>query len=85
MGIALDKAPEGARASLTGTVRGRPTYGQWLRAQGAEIQNEALGPARAKLFRKGGLKIEQFTDRKGRAFTLDELRRREADAFSRAA
>lgn len=59
-------------------VRG---YGEWLKAQPVGVQNEILGPARAKLFREGGLKIDRFTDSKGRVLTLDQLRRRDAGAF----
>lgn len=61
----------------------RITYGKWLKDQPVEVQNEVLGPTRAKLYRDGGLKIDRFAD-DNRAYTLDELRKREAAAFEKA-
>lgn len=63
---------------------GNTTYGGWLRKQPASFQDEALGKTRAKLFREGGLKIDQFTDPTGRTYTLDELRGLNPLAFERA-
>lgn len=60
------------------------TYGAWLRRQSAAVQNEVLGESRARLFRRGELPIDRFTDRTGREYTLEELRRREADAWEDA-
>ena len=71
--------PDGAK-----TVSGQSTYGGWLRKQPASFQNEALGPARAKLFRQGGLNIEKFVNFDGRTYTLDELRGLNPLAFERA-
>lgn len=56
-------------------------YGDWLRAQPESVQNDILGPARARLFREGGLSVDRFTDSKGRVLTLEQLRRRDAGAF----
>jgi SPP1 gp7 family putative phage head morphogenesis protein len=61
-----------------------PSYDAWLRRQSPETQADILGVAKAKLFRDGGLTVDRFTDNKGRVLTLDELRRRDADAFRRA-
>jgi len=66
---------------MNGQVPATLTYPQWLKRQPDDIQNEALGVTRAKLFRKGEVTVAAFTNRNGRLFTLDELRRREADAF----
>ena len=84
LGIRLAEAPAGTRASMNGQVAARLTYGDWLRRQSRQVQEEALGPSRARVFRNGRMSIKQFTDRRGRAFTLDELRRREADVFAGA-
>lgn len=62
----------------------RMRYGEWLRGQSVAIQNEALGPTRAKLFRDGGLDIDAFTDSRGNTLTIDDLRAREAEAFRQA-
>lgn len=51
-----------------------PSYSDWLKRQPDEVQNDILGPARAKLFRSGKLTVDRFTDDKGRLLTLDELR-----------
>ena len=68
---------EGAtRASMAGPVSAKTTYNSWLKTQSKEMQDEALGPERAKLFR-GGMSVDKFTDDNGRTLTLDELRARE--------
>ena len=41
-------------------VGSKVTYGPWLKSQPLGFQNEVLGPARAALFRKGGLPIDSF-------------------------
>jgi len=62
----------------------RPTYPEWLAKQSAAAQDDILGPARGRLFRSGGLKVESFVDRKGSLLTLQQLRERDAEAFQRA-
>lgn len=81
LGIDLNEAPEGTRASMDGQVPQSMTYNDWLRTQDREIVEEALGKTRAKLYMDGDLSVTSFTDRKGRQFTLDELRSREKDVF----
>lgn len=87
MGIDLDEAPAGTRASMDGQVPAKLNYPQWLRQQvqagRMDVVNEALGPSRAKLFAAGGIEVRQFTDRAGRRLTLAELRRREQEVFDR--
>lgn len=56
-------------------------YGEWLKAQPAGVQNDVLGPARAKLFREGRLSVDRFTDSKGKVLTLEQLRRRDTGVF----
>lgn len=85
LGLNLNEAPAGTRASMNGQVPEKTTYGEWLRSQPTSVQDEALGTTRAQLFRKGGLKIDQFTNSRGDIYTLDELKQREAGAFARAA
>lgn len=67
-----------------GRVPAETTYGEWLGKQPTGFQNEVLGVKKAQLFRKGGLKMEQFTDRAGNELTLDQLRSRYPDAFEEA-
>jgi SPP1 gp7 family putative phage head morphogenesis protein len=77
IGISLKEAPKGTRASLDGQVAEKQTYGSWLKKQPRDIQDDALGPRRAALFRSGDVKIDRFVDARGRKLTLDELRAKE--------
>lgn len=73
------------RASMDGQVPSKVTYAEWLKRQPAGFQDDVLGRTRGRLFREGGLKVDRFVDaRSGRSFTLDQLRRKETAAFSRA-
>jgi predicted Fe-S protein YdhL (DUF1289 family) len=63
-------------AEAIGQVPARTTYGEWLRTQPAEFQNDVLGPARADLFR-GGMPLTKFVDRAGGGLTLRQIRERE--------
>jgi SPP1 gp7 family putative phage head morphogenesis protein len=65
-------------------VNAQSTYGGWLRKQPAIFQNEVLGPARAKLFRQGGLSVSKFVNFDGKTYTLDELRALNPLAFEKA-
>lgn len=85
LGISLPEAPPGTRASLNGQVSADLTYDGWLRRQPVAVQEDVLGVQKARLFRRGELPIERFVDRRGREYTLAELRLREAEAFERAA
>lgn len=84
LGIDLKEAPAGTRASMNGQVAGDLTYGEWLRRQSAEFQDEVLGKTKGALFRRGGLDVKAFVNNRGDEYTLDELRRREAEAFEKA-
>lgn len=65
-------------------VSAQSTYGGWLRKQPASFQNEVLGPARAKLFRQGGMNVDKFVNFDGKTYTLDELRALNPLAFEKA-
>jgi len=56
-----------------GFVAPKVNYETWLRRQPASFQNEVLGVAKGKAFRKG-LRINQFLDRYGNELTLEQLR-----------
>jgi SPP1 gp7 family putative phage head morphogenesis protein len=60
------------------------TYGDWLGTQSAAFQDDALGPTRGALFRRGDLTIDKFTNRAGDQLTLDQLREKQPAAFARA-
>lgn len=84
--IGLDKrdTPKSTRASMNGQVPEDMTYGDWLKKQPIEVQNEVLGQKKAQLFRKGDLPMDRFVDRKGDELSLDELKRREKSAWQKA-
>jgi len=84
LGLDIDEAPAGTRASMNGQVPAKMRYDEWLRKQSAEAQDEALGKTRGRLFREGGLSVDRFVDTRGNHLTLDELREREGRAFKRA-
>jgi len=65
------------RASMTGPVDAKETYGGFLKRQSKEFQNEVLGPKRAALFRSGKVSISNFTDDNGRVLTLKQLAEKE--------
>ena len=69
---------------MNGQVPASTTFQQWLKGKPAEFQDEVLGSTKGRLFRNGGLTLDRFVDSKGRAYNLDELRKRDAAAFDRA-
>lgn len=76
LGIPLNEAPDGTRASMNGQVPEKMTYSKWLKKQPTDIQNQVLGPTRAKMFR-AGTPIDKFVNNKYNVLTLDELRQLE--------
>lgn len=84
LGIDLKEAPEGTRASLNGQVPADQTYNTWLRGQRAKVQDDVLGPTKGKLFRNGDLDIDRFQNNAGIEYTLEELQRRDAEAWDKA-
>ncbi len=84
LGIDVDEIPDSTRASMNGQVPSDITYNEWLKKQPADIQEIALGKTRAKLFRAGGLDVQNFVNQNRVQFTLADLRKREAGAFSKA-
>lgn len=84
LGLSKSDIDPGTQASMDGQVAADISYGQWLKGKPAAFQDEVLGAERGKLFRSGGLTVDRFTDSKGKVYTLDELRKRDAAAFERA-
>lgn len=71
--LGLDKK----RVSKDGLVPESLTYQQWLKSQSAEVQNEILGKSRAEMFRQNKLTLDKFVDKKGKAYTLTELKQKD--------
>ena len=69
---------------MTGTLPAKTTYNEWLRTQSVEFQNDTLGVTKARLYRRGELKLDRFTNRAGDELTLAQLADREAAAFTAA-
>lgn len=84
LGIESDQLSATTRASMDGQVPAQTTYAEWLKRQSAARQDDILGATRGKLMREGGLTMDRFYNDKGRWLTLDELRKRDAEAFRRA-
>jgi len=79
----------GCRCTMTPVLSGvKPSskmrFNSWLKTQDAETQDEALGPSRGLLFRKGKVSVDRFTNRKGMTLTLDQLKKKERSAFAKA-
>lgn len=82
LGIDIDEAPAGTRASMNGQIPDKETYQTWLKKQPAGFQDEVLGKTKGQLFRNGGLTLDKFVDKSGHEYNLDELKKREAEAFA---
>lgn len=67
-----------------GTVPGSVNYGEWLRRQPIEFQNEVLGKTKGELFRKGGITLDEFVTTRGKAVTLSQLAQSDPAAFMKA-
>jgi len=67
-----------------GRVPSSTTYQEFLSRQPAAFQDEVLGKTKGKLFREGGLTVDQFVDRAGNELTLAQLAASKPEAFVRA-
>jgi SPP1 gp7 family putative phage head morphogenesis protein len=72
--MGLEGVSPATRASMDGQVPETTTYGDWLKGQSEEVQNDALGVGKADLFREGRItSMRDLLDASGRPLTLDEL------------
>lgn len=70
------------RAGLkVGQVNASTNYSKWFANQDAAYQREWLGPKRYQLYKQGGYDLSRFVDPRGREYTLNELRQRDAETF----
>jgi SPP1 gp7 family putative phage head morphogenesis protein len=69
---------------LTQIVDARVTYEEFFSKQSSDFQDSVLGPNRGKLYRKGGLKLDQMVRSTGRQITLAELADMHRSAFTAA-
>ena len=84
LGIDLPEVDPGTRSSMDGQVAADLSFSDWLRSKPASVQDEILGRTRGRLFRSNEIDVDRFTTNKGRVYTIEELRRRDAAAFERA-
>lgn len=70
--------------SHVGRLPARTTFSEFLRSRGPKFQDDWLGATLGRLFRDGGLTIEQTVAKTGRPLTLLEIFKRNAKAFRRA-
>lgn len=71
--LGLGDLPPAQRSSLDGVVPADMDYSQFLRKQDRAFQDEMLGERRAALWRSGKVRMDQFTNRRGRVLTVEEL------------
>lgn len=72
------------RATLDGQIPADTTFTAWLKSKPAAFQDEILGSTRGKLFRANEIEVDRFTNNKGKVYTLDQLRERDAALFKKA-
>lgn len=77
MGIPAKELSDQERASLDGQVPATTTYNEWIKGQPAEVQNEALGQAKAQMLREGKGDVHTFVGPGGKPLTVDQLREKE--------
>lgn len=82
--LGLNNLSEGKRASINGQVPASTTYGEWLKRQPIDVQNEVLGKTRTKLFNEGKLEISKFTGSDLTPLNLNQLRALEQKSFKQA-
>lgn len=84
LGIPGKDLTDTTRASMNGQVAADQTYSDWLRKQPVSVQDDVLGPSKAKLFRAGEIDLDRFVNNAGDELTLDQLRKQEAAAWDKA-
>ena len=78
---AFDSYKRKRTRELIGRVPAKTTYGEWLKTQSVEFQDDVLGKTRGKLFRSGKVSLSKFVTRAGDEIPLAELAKRDSNAF----
>lgn len=71
-------------ARNVGRVPAPTTYNEFLKRQAPAFQDAVLGKTKGRLFREGGLSVQDFVDRSGAELSLDQLRATRPEAFIKA-
>ncbi|MCP5041089.1 MAG: hypothetical protein GY944_08655 [bacterium] len=82
LGIPIDDIPDGG-PSMDGKPAGKINYGDWLAQQPPDVQDDFLGVAKGKLYRRGHLTFDKFADNNGRPYSLADLQKKEADVIAK--
>ncbi len=77
MGIPLKDVDRVDRRAMNGHVPAKQKYGTWLKKQDKQVQIDALGVKKAKLFREGKITVDKFVNRNYKVLNLKELAKRE--------
>lgn len=78
----MTKKQREAAGLEVGQVKASTNFGKWFANQDATFQREWLGPTRYKLYKDGQMALDRFVDPQvGRQYSLEELRRRDAETF----
>lgn len=80
----FDKFGRQRTRELVGRVPANVNYQDFLKRQSASFQNDVLGNTKGRLFRRGGLTVDNFVNRVGDELTLSQLASRHSDAFRKA-
>lgn len=76
LGLQEADLPPATRASMNGQVPRETTYYEWLNRQAPDVQREAVGPTRFRMWKENGVNPERFYRDDGYTYTIDELRQR---------
>lgn len=83
-GMSVSEVRRAWAEANVGRVPAATTYQDFLSRQPASFQDEVLGPTRGRLFRSGGISVDQFVDRRGTELTLAQLADTKPEAFIKA-
>lgn len=84
LGFKTDELSASTRASMDGQVAAETQYGEWLQRQSAARQDQVVGVTRGRLMRAGKLPFDRLYSANGDWLDLEQLRARDAAAFTRA-
>ena len=76
----FDKFAQQRKRELVGQVPADLNYGDWLRTQSIEFQDEVLGSVRAAMFRENNLTLSSFVNKQGDTLNLEQLKQRGIEA-----
>lgn len=76
LGIDLEQAPKGTRASMDGQVAQDLTFEDWLKTKSKATIVQVLGKTRAELFMSGKINMQDMLNYKGEYLTITELNKK---------